>query len=91
MTLGQAIKKLNKVKYSEKVFKSLEFILKIYNRSKHEIENDQNRLRTFTPLDAIIFYLASRKIGNELLINHKNDLYKEMSEYIYRLDISQES
>jgi len=88
VTLGQAIRKLNPNKYEKKYFDNLTDILELYNLSKHGLNNDKKRQRTFTPMDAIIFYLSSRKIGNKLLENHLKDLYKEIDKYIDRLIIN---
>ncbi len=88
MTLGQAINKLHTKNHDERNLTNLKYILGIYNMSKHGVNNDENRQRTFTPMDAIIFYLSSRKIGNSLLTNYREDLYMEIENYIDRLDIN---
>lgn len=88
MTLGQGINKLQKYNFDNNIFINLNHILSIYNLAKHGLNIDEKRQRTFTPMDTIIFYLSSRKIGNSLLTNYKEDLYLELTIYLDRLDIN---
>lgn len=45
----------------------LKLMLRNYNISKHDINIDEERERTFLTEDAIIYYLACRKIGIKIL------------------------
>lgn len=49
------------------IIEELRLMLPNYNISKHEINIDEERERTFLPEDAIIYYLACRKIGIKVL------------------------
>lgn len=67
-TLGNATKKLENVNDIPKdLIKHLFDFVKIYNKSKHEINQDENRKRLFMAEDAIISYLSARIIGYRLL------------------------
>lgn len=79
-TLGNATKKLSNVESIPKaLIDNLFAFVKIYNKSKHEINQDENRERLFMPEDAIISYLAARIIGYRLLEILDHDSIK--SEY----------
>lgn len=67
-TLGNATKTLSSVGSIPKdLIDNLFAFVKIYNKSKHEVNQDNSRERLFMPDDAIIGYLAARIIGVRLL------------------------
>ena len=41
--------------------------VELYNKSKHEVNLDENRERLFMASDAIVGYLAERIMGYEIL------------------------
>lgn len=66
--LGPLISEIEKSKMlSIEIIEELKLMLHNYNISKHEINIDDERERTFYPEDAIIYYLACRKIGIKIL------------------------
>lgn len=67
-TLGNATKILSTVTIIPKdLINNIFLFVKIYNKSKHEVNQDNSRKRLFMPEDAIIDYLAARIIGVRLL------------------------
>lgn len=67
-TLGNATKTLEKINaIPNYIVKNLFLFVKIYNKSKHEVNQDNSRERLFMPDDAIIAYFAARIIGVKLL------------------------
>lgn len=66
--LGVLISQIEKKKFmSLELISKLKLFLNNYNISKHEINITEERSRTFIIEDAIIYYLACRKIGLEIL------------------------
>jgi len=51
----------------DRTVECLYVIIRLYNKSKHEVNQDSTRDRLFTVSDALVVYLASRIIGNEIL------------------------
>ena len=67
-TLGKAVHKIEKLKvYDEKTIKALFGFVAIYNRSKHEINQDEGRARMFNEFDALVAYFSARILGVILL------------------------
>ncbi|MCT4508968.1 MAG: hypothetical protein N4A48_09445 [Tepidibacter sp.] len=67
-TLGNATKSLSKVEdIPTELINHLFKFVKIYNKSKHEVNQNEGRKRLFMPSDAIVGYLAARIIGYRLL------------------------
>lgn len=91
-TLGKALHYLHKTEVIEDdLFESCKRIIDIYNISKHEVNQDLNKNRTFSPMDAIIFYLTIRKIGNILLEPYLEELFQEIGTDLNRISISREN
>ena len=86
--LGGLIYEIEKRKLlSKEIVDELRLMLPNYNISKHDINIDEERERTFLPEDAIIYYLACRKIGIKILkiINTPlTNLANETFDIIYR-------
>ena len=77
--LGALINRIEKKRWLEtNDIEELKMMLGNYNVSKHSI-NIEERERTFLAEDAIIYYLASRKIGIKLLRNLDTDLTKGLA------------
>lgn len=74
-TLGKATNVISKMKILDpKLINSLFAFVKLYNKSKHEINQDEERERLFNLSDAIVCYLAARIIGVKILavIEHRS-------------------
>ncbi len=77
--LGALINRTEKKRWlDESTINELKMMLNCYNDSKHSI-NHKGRKRTFNTEDAIIYYLASRKIGIKLLKGLDTDLTKGLA------------
>jgi len=86
ITLGQGIKMLeDREVLSINLIKPLDLFLKLYNKSKHEINQDEERERLFSPADALIAYISARIIGKELLKPYFSKILKNIGEYLGRL------
>lgn len=73
-TLGKATHVLKKMDIAtNKLIDGLFVFVKLYNQSKHDVNQDENRERMFSESDALISYLAARIIGVELLKLIKHD------------------
>lgn len=68
-TLGKVVHKLDQLKLlEEKTAEGLYVFVRLYNKSKHEVNMDRSRERLFTESDALIIYLAARILGNRILL-----------------------
>lgn len=88
--LGALINKMEKKRWLEiNDIEELKMMLSNYNDSKHCIKVEE-RERTFLSEDAVIYYLASRKIGIKLLRNLDTDFTKGFAnmtfDIIYKKD-----
>ena len=87
MTLGQGIKILEERKVlSFNLIRPLYIFLKLYNKSKHDVNQDEERERLFSPADALISYISVRIIGRELLRPYDDEILKGIGENIKRLN-----
>jgi len=85
-TLGKATNALRNLDEIPVVLiEGLFSFVKIYNKSKHEVNHDEDRERLFMPSDAIVGYLAARIMGYKLLRTIGHDSTK----LIYELDNSE--
>ena len=83
ITLGNATKVLEKEKSIQlDLIEGLYLFVKLYNKSKHEVNHDDSRERLFAPSDAIVGYLSARIMGYKLLNIIKHDSIN----HIYRID-----
>ena len=86
-TLGQSIDKLDKRKtLPQHLIEPLKLFVKLYNKSKHDVNQDEERERLFSPADALISYISARIIGRELLRPYDDEILKGIGEYIKRLN-----
>ena len=79
-TLGKSIQIVHKQhvvdkKISDNIFK----FVNLFNKSKHDINQDNDRDRLFTPADAIVGYFSARIIGQYFLM--KIDFADSFSTY----------
>jgi len=82
-TLGQSIVEFDKRKaLPQHLIAPLNLFKELYNKSKHDVNQDEERERLFSPTDALIAYISARILGKELL----RPYYKEILEQI-RKDI----
>ena len=82
-TLGKAVRVLSSVNViPQYIIDGLFQFVNLYNKSKHEVNQDNDRERLFMPDDAIVCYLAARVIGFEVL----SILGHESTGYIYKID-----
>lgn len=67
-TLGKAVHQIAKLRtIDEKTIQSLLVFVRLYNMSKHEVNQDESRDRLFSAEDALIAYLSARILGFRLL------------------------
>lgn len=86
LALGQSIHYLaeNGTLSSGRV-EQLERFTRLYNKSKHEVNQDEERERQFYPSDALVAYVSARILGVELLKPYYPDLLKTLELYLDRL------
>ncbi len=80
-TLGKAVHKIeNFYIIDSSIIEGFYSFIAIYNRSKHEINQDDTKERLFNAFDAVVAYFAARILGLALLryINYpdSNDVFK---------------
>ena len=67
-TLGKAVHRIDKKKMlDDNIIQALYDFIQIYNRSKHEVNQDETRERLFSTDDAIVEYFATRILGVNIL------------------------
>ena len=67
-TLGKAVHRIDKKKMlDDNIIQALYDFIQIYNRSKHEVNQDETRERLFSTDDAIVVYFATRILGANIL------------------------
>ncbi|GEM_PF-679120 len=80
-TLGKLSHKLYNLKsISDDQFECMKSIIKVYNKSKHEINSDVNRSMSFAPIDAVVFYLVARKVTMDLLMPYYDEIYQDFGD-----------
>jgi len=63
-TLGKAVNKIKQIgEFEANVINALQNFVSVYNRSKHEINQDDSRERLFNAYDAITVYFTVRVLG----------------------------
>lgn len=68
ITLGQSIEKISKQQLiSKEIVDALYKIVKIYNKSKHEVNQSNKRVRLFNSKDALAMYFIVRILGVKIL------------------------
>lgn len=80
-TLGKAVYKIEQEKvFDDCVTDSLYNFVKVYNRSKHEINQDETKDRMFNAEDAVVSYFATRILGviilQKLCVNESYEMYE---------------
>lgn len=86
-TLGHSINELEKRKIiSQHLIEPLQLFVELYNKSKHEVNQDEGRERLFFPGDALIAYISARILGNELLKQYYSEILMSIKEYLSRLN-----
>jgi len=67
-TLGQSVHvTLRKKLVEPSAGDALAIITELYNKAKHDVNEDEDRARLFTAGDALVVYFASRIVGNFLI------------------------
>ena len=85
-TLGKALHLLKKESIMDtNTFESCKKVIQIYNISKHNISMEEDKASSFVPMDAVIFYLVVRKIGNKLISPYFDELCREIGSDIERV------
>ena len=79
-TLGKVVHKLDQLKLlGEKTIEGLFVFIRLYNKSKHEVNMDRTRERLFSVSDALVVYLAARILGKRILLEiHPKELDSSM-------------
>lgn len=68
ITLGKAGQQIQALKEMDAAFvDGLFHYVKVYNRSKHEINQDDGKERLFNAMDAVVGYFAARLLGLHML------------------------
>lgn len=81
MTLGSLKESMYKKNLiSEEDYNTLNLIVKSYNDSKHSVNMDPNVESSFSIDDALIYYIAVRRISNSLLQQYYPAIYIELKE-----------
>jgi len=87
LTLGQSINELTKRKLLQQhLIEPLKLFVELYNKSKHEVNQDEERERLFSPADALIGYISARILGKELFKPYYPEILKSIEEYLDRLN-----
>jgi len=85
-TLGQSIVELDKRKaLPQHLIEPLKLFINLDNKSKHEVNQDEERERLFSPADALISYISARVLGKELLRPYYPEILKSIEKYLGRL------
>jgi len=85
-TLGQSVGELeNRKALPQHLIESLKLFVELYNKSKHEVNQDEERERLFSPADALISYISARILGKELLRPYYPEILKSIEKYLGRL------
>lgn len=85
--LGQNVRYLaDKHTLSSDTVTELELLTRLYNKSKHEVNQDNERERLFFPADALVVYLSARILGRRLLKPYYPDILKEIKPYLGNLN-----
>jgi len=58
----------------------------LYNKSKHDINQDEERERLFAPADALISYISARIIGKKLLKRYYSEILQEVGPFLNGLN-----
>ncbi len=67
-TLGKAVHKIEKLgEFESYIIQALYDFVTVYNRSKHEINQDPTRNRMFNAYDAVVSYFVVRVLGSIIL------------------------
>ncbi len=80
LTLGKAVHRIEQEKvFDEDAIEALYDFVKVYNRSKHEINQDETKDRMFNAEDAIVSYFTTRILG--VIILRKLGVNESFNEY----------
>lgn len=79
-TLGKAVRRIEKENaFDDYVIDALYDFVKVYNRSKHEVNQDEAKDRMFNAEDAVVSYFATRLLG--VLILQKINVAESFKKY----------
>jgi len=85
--LGTAIGRLaDRGVLSKDVVARMHLFADLYNKSKHEVNQDDERERQFFPADALIVYVSARVLGTQLLRPYYPDILREIKPYLGNLN-----
>jgi len=81
LTLGQSVGELDKRKVlPQNLIEPLKVFVKLYNKSKHEVNQDEERKRLFSPADSLIGYISARILGKEFLKPYYPEILESIEE-----------
>jgi len=81
LTLGQSISELEKRKVlPQHLIAPLNLFKELYNKSKHDVNQDEERERLFSPADALIGYISARILGKEFLKPYYPEILESIEE-----------
>jgi hypothetical protein len=80
-TLGQSVSELEKRKVlPQHLIEPLKPFVELYNKSKHDVNQDEERERLFSPADALIGYISARILGKGLLKPYYPEILESIEE-----------
>lgn len=86
-TLGTSLRFLEqREKIPHDLIRPLRLCTDLYNKSKHDVNQDEERERLFLPADALISYIAARILGKELLRPYYSEILERVNPYVGKLN-----
>ena len=86
-TLGHSVDFLEqREKIPHDLIRPLGLCADLYNKSKHDVNQDEERDRLFLPADALISYIAARILGKELLRPYYSEILERVNPYVGKLN-----
>jgi hypothetical protein len=83
-TLGRAVQQIDAMRqFDFDTVNGLYSYAKVYNRAKHEINQDDSKERLFNAMDAVVGYFSARILGLKILktlnVSESNEVYEIMT------------
>lgn len=83
-TLGKAVQQIHAMRQIDfDTVNGLYSYAKVYNRAKHEINQDDSKERLFNAMDAVVGYFSARILGLKILkalnVSESNEVYEIMT------------
>ena len=86
LTLGKLVEKLKEQDIvQQNLTEPLKIFNELYKKSKHDVNQDEERERLFSISDALISYISARILGKALLRPYYPEILKSIEKYFGRL------